>query len=140
MKCSTKGAALRKEPHILPFFYPLIQTQPRLLLILTITRRFIIDKESQIRAKAKSLKKDALSGSDSWMFVKENQDRKKNKEIIERFKDLWKNFHSYLWFRRKLNKTWQSQYKGDTTNYINCSTYCDCCKKRKNHATQTFCY
>ena len=77
MKCSTKGAALRKEPHMLPFFYPLIQTQPRLLLILTVTRTFIIDKESQIRAKAKSLKKDALSGSDSWMFVKENQDRKK---------------------------------------------------------------
>ena len=43
-----------------PFFYPLIQTQPRLLLILTVTRTFIIAKESQIRAKAKSLKKDAL--------------------------------------------------------------------------------
>ena len=63
MKCSTKGAALRKEPHMLPFFYPLIQTQPRLLLILTVTRTFIIDKESQIRAKAKSLKKDALKKS-----------------------------------------------------------------------------
>ena len=68
---------------------------------------------------------------------KKTKIEKKNKEIIQRFQDLWKNFHSYLWFRRKLNKTWQWQYKWDTPNYINCSAYCECCKKRKSHATKT---
>ena len=55
MKCSTKGAAHAS-------FILSISTNTAEVIVNTdcVTRTFIIDKESQLRAKAKSLKKDAL--------------------------------------------------------------------------------
>ena len=56
--CSTKGAAHAS-------FILSINTNTAEVTVNTdcVTRTFIIDKESQIRAKAKSLKKDALKKS-----------------------------------------------------------------------------